>query len=542
MTTEEKREIRKVLGVLACFLLLVALCAPLIAGTREEEAEIGISLEVLNEISQHGAYVSEGLHDAATGLIHYTVYANEGDRVELQIGEISREELIDSSNFVLMAMPAELLFPHDQPIEGATVGVAPGIRVMTDEGMAITPEVPPVTLEAPALDFSLTLPEPEKTHTYYDHVLYRGNVEFPDAEVLLNGQPLEVSDEGAFSGEHPLPEVGAHTLLFEARRNGYQIARKRVEIERKSEVMRNDKTGFTPFPMEPDAWMDLLREAGEDAGGQPMLEFWAQYGLPTEFYEQEYAQRSAFLSRYVPEKIYEGERRTPRGVIEECVIAPSGAYGTRVYILSKESGREWMLSDYADYGDWFSFDVAYHKVKDGEYETAFIMAEQAGAHGTGISDSLVYWYNLDSCSEALFSYGNSYCRGFFRDPYELTAAFSWKKGGATPILEIEYEIALFLDEAPERYYAEFEVLRARRGVSFRWDRENGRFVLHDEDAECFRRYWDLNGEYLLTGDGQYINSFTPEELSGELHREFTRALRSEDARVRAWAEAQQDPA
>ncbi len=173
--------------------------------------------------------IEEGLNDEGIDCYIITVHAREGNTITVRVGVNEQSGIIGRSNQKAIRIPKASLLP-DTPVEGETADVIPDVRITTKDGEVYQLDIPAVPVNVPKLALSLTTPASEAITVTRSKVLIEGTVDV-GTDVFVEGQKLETSADGEFSGEYNLPELGVYTLSIEAKKNGYQIARKSIDVD-----------------------------------------------------------------------------------------------------------------------------------------------------------------------------------------------------------------------------------------------------------------------------------------------------------------------
>lgn len=171
--------------------------------------------------------VAEGKNDAGVDCYIITIYAKKGSTVAIKLGDQEKSQEITSPQILLRIPKVSLLPP--KPVDGTTAVVNPDIYVKTKDGEDF-PLTIPITVDVPALNFSLADPAAGSVAVSKPKVSFSGTVD-AGAAVTVEGQALTVDESGNFSGEYQLPDIGMYTLTVEAQKNGYQIARQTVQVD-----------------------------------------------------------------------------------------------------------------------------------------------------------------------------------------------------------------------------------------------------------------------------------------------------------------------
>jgi hypothetical protein len=171
--------------------------------------------------------VTEGKNDAGVDCYIITVYAKKGSTVAIKLGDQEKSQEITSPQ-ILLRIPKVSLLPSE-PVDGTTAVVNPDIYVKTADGEDF-PLTIPINVNVPALNFILTEPAADSVAVSKPKVAFSGTVD-AGTTVTVGEQALTVDENGNFSGEYQLPDIGMHTLTVEAKKNGYQITRQTVQVD-----------------------------------------------------------------------------------------------------------------------------------------------------------------------------------------------------------------------------------------------------------------------------------------------------------------------
>ncbi|MDL2218321.1 hypothetical protein LJC27_06645 [Christensenellaceae bacterium OttesenSCG-928-M15] len=173
--------------------------------------------------------------DTNEGRACYTIsiYARENSTIRVSIPSIpniqTAEGTVNSTEQKDLHIYKDLLVPAE-PVDGPTASIPINILVITPDGEEYPVEIDPLVIDVEMLNLTLSSPSGENVNVGKSRVPVSGTVGFVDAVVTVNGQTLSVDENGTFSGDYELSEVGAHTLTIEGRKNGYQIARQTITV------------------------------------------------------------------------------------------------------------------------------------------------------------------------------------------------------------------------------------------------------------------------------------------------------------------------
>ncbi len=181
------------------------------------------------------ATITEDTTDPNNKYYKITVYAKNGSSLRLTLGD----RVVDSSENPNMIVETgkttikvpEVIFLPTEPVDAPTVEIYPDIVVIGKDG--VTEEkvefLTPIVIQLPTIELALTSPTSPLEVSSPD-VAIAGTVSDTTAKVFVGEQQLIVDETGSFSGSYALSAEGASTISVEARRAGYQIARKTIEI------------------------------------------------------------------------------------------------------------------------------------------------------------------------------------------------------------------------------------------------------------------------------------------------------------------------
>lgn len=172
----------------------------------------------------------EGISDSGNEVWEVTVYARKGNEVVMRVAGQEKADVIGGSNQKLLQIPKEMLVP-EEPWDGPTAELAPEVYIKTDKGEEIPVEVPPFTVNVPALNLQVTTPQGSAIAVSRSKVTFAGTVNDGSVAVTVQGQPLTVEADGRFTGEYDVGAVGSHSLTVEAKKAGYQIARATFQVD-----------------------------------------------------------------------------------------------------------------------------------------------------------------------------------------------------------------------------------------------------------------------------------------------------------------------
>ena len=174
--------------------------------------------------------VSEGKDTNGVDCYLVKIETREGNVITMRVGGVQLSQEVDSKKFKTLHFPKYLFLPTE-PVDAETAEMVPDIIITTPKGEDYQVELKPITVNIPSLTLTLTSPDAEQVTVGRNIVNIIGVVDQPETEVLVEGLALEVDESGNFSGAFELPGVGSHTITLEARKGGFQIARKTITVD-----------------------------------------------------------------------------------------------------------------------------------------------------------------------------------------------------------------------------------------------------------------------------------------------------------------------
>ncbi len=176
------------------------------------------------------ATITEGKNDKGVDCYIVTIYARAGNTVTVRLNGQEVSGVINSSNEKEIRIPKADFLPAE-PVDGTTKELVPDISITTKDGEIFPVEVTPIPVQVPALSLTVTEPSAASVAVGKAAVKFAGTVNDGSVGVFVEGQPLTVNEDGTFSGEYTLSNLGVYTLTLEARKNGYQIARQTFNVD-----------------------------------------------------------------------------------------------------------------------------------------------------------------------------------------------------------------------------------------------------------------------------------------------------------------------
>ncbi len=174
--------------------------------------------------------VSSGVNKDGAECWEITVYAREGNTIYMRVGSETKSDVIGRGNYKILQIPKYMFLP-EEPVDSETANLVPDVRIITKDKEEIIVDIPPIPVQVPPLTLTVTSPAEATLQVGRNKVTVAGTVDDGAVAVTLNGETVPVAADGAFSIDYTLPEVGSHTLMLEARKNGHQIARHTLQVE-----------------------------------------------------------------------------------------------------------------------------------------------------------------------------------------------------------------------------------------------------------------------------------------------------------------------
>ncbi|MDO5112477.1 MAG: phage tail tube protein [Clostridia bacterium] len=176
------------------------------------------------------ATIEEGVTADGDPAYIITVYAKNKSTVRFTAGSLVKENPIKDGSLKLR-IPKEIWIP-DEPVDAATIEVYPDIVVINKDGEETPVEFSnPIIIALPTIDLTLSDPTTASVTTMDGNVNVAGMVGDTTAEVFVNEMQLYLDESGNFTGTYTVTAPGMNEVKVEARKNGYQIARKSFSAE-----------------------------------------------------------------------------------------------------------------------------------------------------------------------------------------------------------------------------------------------------------------------------------------------------------------------
>lgn len=178
------------------------------------------------------ATITEDSTDPSNKQYYITVYAKNGSRLRFTSGSlvVDDDSMIITEGKKTMIVSEDIFIPAE-PVDGATVEVYPDIVVIGKDGTTeekVEFETP-IVINLPNIGLTLTSPV-SPLETASPDVAVSGTVTDNTASVFVGDKLLTVDETGSFTGTYTVGAEGKSSIVVEARKNGYQIARQTVDV------------------------------------------------------------------------------------------------------------------------------------------------------------------------------------------------------------------------------------------------------------------------------------------------------------------------
>ena len=176
------------------------------------------------------ATIEEGVTADGDPAYIITIYAKNKSTVRFTAGALTKENPISDGSLKLR-IPKEIWIP-DEPVDTAEIEVLPDITVISKDGEEYPVSfTDPIVISLPTIDLTLSDPMTASVTTADGNVNVAGIVGDTTAEVFVNETQLYLDESGNFAGTYTVTAPGTSEINVEARKNGYQIARKTFTVE-----------------------------------------------------------------------------------------------------------------------------------------------------------------------------------------------------------------------------------------------------------------------------------------------------------------------
>lgn len=153
-----------------------------------------------------------------------TIYAKEGKVLIYETSDGTRKEVtVPSSGFVKFRVPVSSLMPNE-PVDGTTYAAKPKVYIKNDDGTeTLIDNIEPIMLQIPTIN--IRFDNADTIVSEDGKVDISGHVDLIATILTVNGETVEIGQDGAFSHTVRYEETGDYTIEVEGRLAGHQIYR-----------------------------------------------------------------------------------------------------------------------------------------------------------------------------------------------------------------------------------------------------------------------------------------------------------------------------
>ncbi|MBO4385143.1 MAG: zinc ribbon domain-containing protein [Clostridia bacterium] len=155
---------------------------------------------------------------------YVTIYAKEGKVLIYETSDGTRKEVtVPSSGFVKFKVPVSSLMPNE-PIEGTTYSAKPTVYIKNDDGTeTLIDNIEPIMLQIPTINVRFDNADTIVSEDGF--VLVTGRVDLIATLLTLNGETVEINQDGSFSHTVRFEDTGDYTIEAVGKLAGHQIYR-----------------------------------------------------------------------------------------------------------------------------------------------------------------------------------------------------------------------------------------------------------------------------------------------------------------------------
>ncbi|MBQ9832229.1 MAG: hypothetical protein IJO48_00705 [Clostridia bacterium] len=154
-----------------------------------------------------------------------TVYTKKGHKVRFM------DEVYEVTGDLIQFRVADQLWVPSEPVDAPTVEITPDLTIIAPDGTETPVEFAnKIVLQLPTLELNVTTPSVTEIPTSSTFIDFVGSITDLTASVFINDMQVQVDQNGSFSARYSDLVSGTNTLNVEARKNGYQIARKTFTV------------------------------------------------------------------------------------------------------------------------------------------------------------------------------------------------------------------------------------------------------------------------------------------------------------------------
>lgn len=181
-----------------------------------------------NPLRKPSVITDEVREDGSDGCV-ISIYANPGTTMRFTAGQVVKEAPITTSA-LSMRITKRVWIP-DEPLDVAELSVMPDIVIISADGKETKVEFEnPVIIKIPSIELNITTPATTELTTDTPTIAVAGTVGDNTASVFIDDVQISVDEAGNFNTTYNIPGSGTYTITVEARKNGYQIARKVINV------------------------------------------------------------------------------------------------------------------------------------------------------------------------------------------------------------------------------------------------------------------------------------------------------------------------
>ena len=193
-------------------------------------------------------------------LYYVTVYAPKGTQLVYETAKGDRYPTeVPDAGYAKFRVPVLALMPNE-PVEGSTYNATPRVLVIEEDGSETPVEfADTIPLEIPSL--GVTYDNESSDITSADgKVTISGHITYINAELTMNGEPVEIASDGVFKNEYLFEEPGDYTVTVEAKLANYSIERRTFNIKVEETAVTN-----------PDAFIQMPWDYGDTSFAQRVV-------------------------------------------------------------------------------------------------------------------------------------------------------------------------------------------------------------------------------------------------------------------------------
>ncbi len=154
-----------------------------------------------------------------------TVYAKKGHSIRFM------DEVYEVTGDLIQFRVSDQLWMPSEPVDAETIEVTPELYVIAPDGTETPVEFAnSIVITLPTLELNITTPSVTEIPSASGFVDFVGSITDLTASVFINDIQVQVDEFGNFSARYSDLANGVNTLNVEARKNGYQIARKTFTV------------------------------------------------------------------------------------------------------------------------------------------------------------------------------------------------------------------------------------------------------------------------------------------------------------------------